>query len=126
MCPTYNQNRDCTYDEKCVIFSFGVVLLEIISGFEQGSDGKALQEDIEGLTTNAQQWKEEVLIGMKKVASECTRSRECRFDSMRKVFTRLLNIANHCHCQFYLGTDFDEERQHFYQVAIGDRAIVQQ
>ncbi len=44
MCPEYIRSSSMPYDAKCDIFSFGIVLMEVVSGCQQGVQGLYLQE----------------------------------------------------------------------------------
>jgi serine/threonine protein kinase len=98
-CPHY-QNFSFPYNRKCEIFSFGIVVIEVVSGKLQGdiidginnsladevNSGKGLQEDL-----RAGEWPAGCVKELLQLGRECVACYRDRLDDMSEVI-RIINI----------------------------------
>lgn len=93
------------YDARCEVFSFGIVLLELVSGKLQGyedADGQQIMlEDVleeEGLLADHRiPWPEGLVVDILKVAGDCVASYTKRTGSMTAVMRCLVAINKTYH-----------------------------
>eukprot|EP01036_Dinobryon_divergens_P030218 gene30218-39424_t len=103
MCPFYNEGAT-NYDAKSEMYSFGIVLLEVLSGILQGStgsDGKKimLHRSIRSLTVDARagSWPEDCARQLLDLAKQCIAEYDDRIATMIIVMQRLRQIkADYC------------------------------
>jgi hypothetical protein len=101
ICPHYNK-RDMTYDAKCDICSFGIVLLELYSGLlqndkDESGDSIMLEEILVDTgtvmaDTRLGDWPEECTREFLQLARECTAAYSIRISKMMDVMNRLVAI----------------------------------
>jgi serine/threonine protein kinase len=101
MCPKYCKTANLTYDAKCEVYAFGILLLELISGHVQGTLGDNLEDHLEeeSLVPDARAgWPTAVTKGtdpvppLLKLASECVKVYSKRRHDMRAVARELSAI----------------------------------
>ena len=94
MCPHYGAGEIVVYDAKCKVFSFGIVLLELLTGQLQGNinkDGKQvllhtmLLEEGRLLADNRVQWPCALVDDILALARECVAPYQRRVGSMMTV-----------------------------------------
>jgi serine/threonine protein kinase len=92
-CPLYRTSAGMAYDSKCEVFSFGILLLELLTGKLQchvGKDGKQLMLDCllsrgKLVADHRIHWPEGLVADISALAAQCTASRDERIDSMSAV-----------------------------------------
>ena len=100
MCPSYS-TRDMLYDSKCEIFSFGIVLLEIITGCLQGcTDENGGQQYLEELMEDGLilpdvriEWPDGCVDTILLLAGQCLAPYRRRIESMETVMRELVSIS---------------------------------
>jgi serine/threonine protein kinase len=114
MCPTYQ--RTLNFESKSEIYSFGMVLLELMTGRIQGHQGLDendlfavyIEEDhsvLSDLDTRADPWTTTCAEQVEALARECLAPHRRRIGTMLAVMRRLVDLEK----QFCLATD--EERR---------------
>ena len=103
MCPHYGAGEIVVYDGKCDVFSFGIVLLELLTGQLQGNinkDGKQVMLNTllleEGTlpADNRVQWPCDLVDDILALARECVAPYQRRIGSMMTVLHRLEEMTN--------------------------------
>jgi Protein tyrosine and serine/threonine kinase len=92
-CPHHMKNAGTVYDAKCDIYSFGIVLLELLTGKLQGHVGKDGEKVmLESLLSRGLlvadhriHWPEGLVAGISALAAGCTAPHDERIDSMSTV-----------------------------------------
>ena len=100
ICPKYSRSAAMVYDAKCEIFSFGIVLLELVSGKLQGYKEAGVEhfhEDEQVVADHRITWPKGLALDIIKVAEECTALYNKRFVSMTEVMHRLVAINKSYH-----------------------------
>ena len=90
MCPKYSKKSDMPYDAKCEVFSFGIVLLELLTGNMQNRPDlldDLLDEGEENIVPDvrAGDWPLDTVQHMLALAAECIAPYGKRRDSMRSI-----------------------------------------
>ena len=102
MCPYYSRRAEVVYNAKCEVFSFGIVLLEILTGQLQGYKDKngeqvmleeTLRDDGILVADDRIQWPEGFARDFLQLAGECVAPYHRRIDSMMTVMRRLVAIS---------------------------------
>lgn len=102
-CPDYKSNEGMTYDAKCDIFSFGIVLLELLTGEMQGFFNKDkveillevfLKERGAVSADSRVQWPTAIVDDILSLARECVAPHQTRISSMTAVLHRLEAMSN--------------------------------
>ena len=106
MCPWYCK-RNMPYDSRCEVYSFGIVLLELITGCLQGSsdkDGSQIfleelidNEDTPVLADVRIQWPDQCLKDLLLLAGQCVGPYKERVKSMKLVMRDLVSISQNYH-----------------------------
>eukprot|EP01036_Dinobryon_divergens_P031429 gene31429-40823_t len=98
MCPSYNDTTT-DYDAKSEVYSFGIVLLEIVTGSIQGSNGRdgkrlMLHRSLPILMAEnrAGPWPEECVRQLLDLARQCIAHYEDRIETMMAVMQRLRQL----------------------------------
>ena len=103
MCPAYSSGEIAEYDAKCEVFSYGIVLLELLTGQLQGSfndDGeqsmldKCLAENRGLLVDRRVEWPQGVVDDVLMLAKECVAPYQRRIGSMMTVMRRMEAMSN--------------------------------
>jgi serine/threonine protein kinase len=101
MCYEYQRSSQMTFDSKCEIYCFGILLLELLTGCRQGekdTEGEQffLQDNISDLEADVKGgvWPDVVVRELKQLGEECTKKRSKRIQSMDTVLRRLLLLYN--------------------------------
>lgn len=100
ICQYYSARPAMSYDVKCEIFSFGIVLLELLTGKLQNDTNEAgewviLQEEVTlPADSRAGDWPEECRIEFLQLARECTAPYKMRIPSMLNVMRCLVALRN--------------------------------
>ena len=103
LCPDYISSKATSYDARCDIFSFGIVLLELLTGQLQGcvnEDGDRVMLDItlkemgELLSDNRVQWPAILADDILMLAKECVAPYQERITNMTTVTHKLVAISN--------------------------------
>ena len=93
MCPEYVRNRSIKYDAKCEFYSFGIVLLELLSGRQQGLDDVYLEDVVDELdvdkTILANNFPNGCIAEIRELAHCCVEKRATRISSSIDVLRRL-------------------------------------
>jgi len=94
MCPSYCKGK--TYDGKCEVYSFGIVILEVLTGKLQNKDGILLEETLGEIPADvrAGAWPEECTVALFKLSEDCTADYRKRIDSMATVMRILREIRD--------------------------------
>ena len=99
------RDRAIIFNAKCEFYSFGIVLLELLSGRQQGADGVFLQDDVENLQVDAavsRDWPQECTLELKLLARHCcVYKRVHRILSSVDVLHRLQQIKTKFNCPTY-------------------------
>ena len=95
MCPEYLRSRTMPYDALCDIYSFGIVLLELLTGLKQAKDEKYLQDEVDDIAAdaNADVWPPGCVDEFRELCGECVERRSKRIKSMTAVMRRLIEIS---------------------------------
>jgi serine/threonine protein kinase len=103
MCPAYSSGEIGEYDAKCEVFSYGIVLLELLTGQLQGSLGedcerlmldKCLAENRGLLADRRVEWPQGVVDDVVMLARECVAPYQRRIGSMMTVMRRMEAMSN--------------------------------
>ena len=103
LCPDFKRNEAMSYDARCDIFSFGTVLLELLTGQLQGcvnEDGDRVMLDItlkemgELLSDNRVQWPAILVDDLLMLAKECVAPYQERITIMTTVTHKLVATSN--------------------------------
>lgn len=103
MCPAYSSGEIADYDAKCEVFSYGIVLLEILTGQMQGclnDDGerllldKCLAENSAASVDRRVEWPQGVVDDVLMLAKECVAPYQRRIGSMMTVMRRMESMSN--------------------------------
>ena len=94
MCPQYTRSPTMSFDALCDIYSFGIVLLEILTGRRQATDEIYLQEEVEDIAVDptAGEWPPECVNELRELCNDCVEKRSKRVKSMTTVMRRLTGI----------------------------------
>jgi interleukin-1 receptor-associated kinase 4 len=95
ICPKYNQKADMLYDAKCEIYSFGILLLEIITGRIQNHPDlldDLLDEERIVPDVRAGQWPVDTAKQLIQLAADCIEKYHKRLSNMLSVLRTLKNI----------------------------------
>ena len=113
MCPLYCK-RNMPYDSRCEIFSFGIVLIELITGCLQGSSdkdgGQIFLEDLMDdedkpiLADIRIQWPDLLVKDLLRLAGQCVAPYKGRTNSMITVMRDLVCVSQN----FYTPTPMEE------------------
>ena len=104
MCPFYYEGAT-DYDAKSELYSFGIVLLEVLTGRLQGSFSGAdkkkklmLHRSVSTLTADSRAgaWNKECVARLLELAKQCIADYDDRIDSMKTVMQRLRQIKADC------------------------------
>lgn len=118
MCPDYRLGNVITYDAKCEVFSFGIVLLELLTGQLQGcinEHGKqvmldALVQENRSLSADDRvQWPADLVNDFLTLARECVAPYQIRIGSMTTVMHRLEAMSNKHHTPSTIEMDLVEQ-----------------
>ena len=101
MCPTYQ--RTGAFDAKSEIFSFGIVLLEMLTGRVQGYQqlpendlyGVYIEEEMplaDGLDARAGEWPTEGAVQLEQLTRDCLEKYKKRIESMLVVKRQLVSL----------------------------------
>lgn len=100
ICRYYSDRPAMPYDAKCEIFSFGVVLLELLTGKLQNYTNEAgewvllQEEEVLPADARAGDWPEECKKEFLQLAGECTASYKNRISAMLSVMRYLVVLRN--------------------------------
>ena len=103
LCPDFKRSEAMSYDARCDIFSFGIVLLELLTGQLQGcvnEDGDEVMLDItlkemgELRSDNRVQWPSILADDILMLAKECIAPYPERITSMTTVTHKLVAMSN--------------------------------
>jgi serine/threonine protein kinase len=103
MCPAYSSGEIAEYDAKCEVFSYGIVLLELLTGQLQGSLtgddeqlmlDKFLAENRDLLADRRVEWPQGVVDDVLALAKECVAPYQRRIGSMMTVMRRMEAMSN--------------------------------
>ena len=103
MCPAYSSGEIAEYDAKYEVFSYGIVLLELLTGQLQGSlndDGerlvldKCLAENSTLPVDRRVEWPQGVVDDVVMLARECVAPYQKRIGSMMTVMRRMEAMSN--------------------------------
>ena len=94
MCPSYCRGRP--YDDKSEVYSFGIVILEVLTGKLQNKGGILLDEIIGEIPADvrAGPWPEECSAALFKLAEDCTADYRKRIGTMATVMRFLRDIRD--------------------------------
>lgn len=96
-CPKFLQT--CVFDAKSKVFSFGVVMGELITGRLQNISGEFMQEffienEMEEIIvySRAGEWQFDCLNKLKRLVKQCLKPYRSRIDTMVAVMSQLIEI----------------------------------
>ena len=92
MCPEYLRSRSMHYDAMCDIYSFGIVVLELLTGLKQASNDVYLQDEVHELPVDGD-WPEECVAELRELCEQCVERRSKRIKNMTTVMRRLIEIS---------------------------------
>jgi serine/threonine protein kinase len=94
MCPSYCKGKP--YDDKSEVYSFGIVILEVLTGKLQNKEGILLEETIGEIPADvrAGPWPEDCSAALFKLAEDCTAEYRRRISTMATVMRVLREIRD--------------------------------
>lgn len=106
-CPHYAGRTTMPYDAKCEVYSFGIVLLEVVTGMLQNSvhqfNGKTdeillheIKENDIPFYQEAGEWPSDCKAELAKLATECVGKYSSRIETMAEVVKRLCDLKERC------------------------------
>ena len=92
MCPSYCKGKP--YDDKSEVYSFGIVILEVLTGKIQNKDGILVEECIDEIPADSRAgcWPEECSSALFKLAEDCTADYRKRIPTMMTVMRALKEL----------------------------------
>ena len=99
MCPEYSRSNTMPFDAMCEAFSFGIVLMELITGRQQGMGEVFLEDNIEDIPPDGKagggEWHTGCVEALKSLSKLCTEKRRNRirsFDGIMKELQRICDL----------------------------------
>jgi serine/threonine protein kinase len=111
MCPQYCMG--CPYDAKADVYSFGIVLAELLTGqLQNPNQGVILQENLPQMDADARagEWPANVVQAVQRLSLGCTASHNVRISTMAVVVQELRAIVSG-NCQ-----ETDLDRAHIAEI----------